>query len=305
MANAHHKPCCMLETPKAPSATKATILEDEGMAKGNILPLFPWLGKPEMDNQQVTREEIGWLAGFVDGEGYLGISMYRNHSRDCKTIKVELSVCNTDKEMIDKYVAIMNKLGSNPYLKKVKKYKKYNGDKRKDVYNAMLHRMSPLHRILKVILPHLTGMKKRRAELINEFLASRLWKSDRCNGGPIPYTEREIEIIQECLKLQKRGTSETIRKAELEAYQRKTMDSVESKCKMAAKMLKLHAEGLSLQKIARECGFTTNPKSNPSGSAGWWIRRLYKNETPIQILGYFPKNPSASFEDIVRPYVKA
>lgn len=296
MANAHLKPCYMLETPKASSAIKATILSDEGKR----------VGSPEMDNQQVTREEIGWLAGFVDGEGYLGISMYRNHSRGCKTIKVELNVVNTDKAMIDKYVAIVNKIGSNPYLRKNKKYKKYNGDKKKDVYTATIHRMSPLHRVLKIMLPHLTGMKKRRGELINEFLASRLWKTDRCKGvRGIPYSEREIEIIQECLKLQKRGTSETTRRAELEAHQRAAMQTMESKCKMAAKMLKLHAGGMSLTKIARECGFTTNPNSNPNGSAGWWIRRLYKNKTPIQILGYFPKNPSADFEDIVRPYVKA
>jgi len=296
MANAHHKPCRVLETPKAPSATKATILGDEGMATG----------KPEMDNQQVTREEIGWLAGFIDGEGYLGISMYRNRSHSSsKTVKVELNVVNTDEEMIDKYVAIMNKLGSNPYLKKAKKYKKYNGSRKKEAYVATIHRMSPLYRVLKVILPYLTGMKKKRGELINEFLASRLWKLDRCKGGAIAYTEREIEIIQECLKLQKRGTSETIRKAELEAHQRKAMDSIESKCKMAAKMLKLRAKGWSFKKIARECGFSSNPNTNSGGSIGWWIRRLYKNETPIQILGYFPKNPSASFEDIVRPYVKA
>ena len=74
---AHVKPCYLLETPKAQGASSATILEDEV--------------KTEMGNQQVTREEIGWIAGFIDGEGYLGIYMYRNHSgrvNGTKTVKV-------------------------------------------------------------------------------------------------------------------------------------------------------------------------------------------------------------------------
>jgi len=159
-----------------------------------------------------------------------------------------------------------------------------------------------LHRVLKIFLPYLTGMKKVRSELIYEFLESRLWKFEKCKGmRSIPYTEREIEIIQNCLELQKRGTSETIRKAELLAHQRKAMDSMESKCKMAAKMLKLRAEGISLQKIAVKCGFS--PNSNTGSKVGWWLRRLSNNETPIQMLGYFPK--SANFDDIVRPFAKA
>jgi hypothetical protein len=282
----------MLETPKAQGATNAKNLEDEV--------------KAEMDNQQVTREEIGWLAGFIDGEGYIGISLNKNHSNGCKTIKVEMSVCNTDKAMIDKYVAIINKLGSNPYLKKQKKYKCYNGDNKKDVYRATLHRMGPLFRVLKAFLPHLTGQKKTRAELIYEFLESRLWKSDKCKGvRSIPYTEREIEIIHRCLELQKRGTSETTRRAELEAHQRKADGSIEKKCAMAAKMLKLQAEGMSLQKIANECGFSKNPQTNSGSKVGWWLKRLHNNEAPIQILGYFPKAPFANSDDIVRPSAKA
>ena len=279
----------MLETPKAQGANYAKIPEDEV--------------ETEMDNQQVTREEIGWIAGFIDGEGYIGITMYKNHSNSAtKTVKVELNVCNTDICMVEKYISIMNKMGVNPYVKKSKKYKKYNGCNKKDVHEVKLHRMAPIQKILKVILPHLTGMKKTRALLIYEFLESRLWKYDKCKGmRSIPYTEREIEIIQECLRLQKRGTSETTRKAELLAHQRKAEDSIEKKCEMAAKMLKLRSKGLSQAKIAKECGLSE--KSGPK--VGWWLRRLYDNETPIQILGYFPKYPSGDFDDIVRPYVKA
>lgn len=270
----------MLEHPKAQGATEAIILEDEAYA--------------EMGNQQVTQVDIGWLAGFIDGEGYIGISNGGNHPNSkIKTVRVELNVVNTDEAMIQRYVRIIKTLGINPFIKQRKNPKK-NG---KPYIQVMVHRMAQCYRLLKAVLPFLTGSKQERGTLIFEFLESRLEKAKILPGTSIPYTNREIEIIIECIKLQKRGTSETIRKAELSAYQRQGNKSIEKLCDKAWSILKLHKEGKTQTQIAVSLGH----KPNHGSEIGWWIRRLKTNETPIQKLGYFPLYS----DDIVRPFAKA
>lgn len=279
MPEAHVKPCYMLEHPKAQGASQATILEDEE--------------KSEMDNQQVTQYEIGWMAGFIDGEGYIGISMNGNHkTNSTKTVKVELNVCNTDESMIQKYVEIANRLGVNPYVSE----KNYRGCK-KNVFRATVHRMAPLKRMLDVIMPHLTGQKRIRAELINRFLDLRMRKSAQMPGVAIPYSKEEIDIIHSCLKLQKRGTSEAIRKAEVAAHQLASGETIEKRCETARKILKLHTEGKCNRQIAIDLGY----HANSGAKVGWWIKRLKSNAAPIQKLGYFPLYS----DDMVRPSAKA
>src|SRR5579863_6517286 len=76
--------------------------------------------KPEdgtMDNQQATDYELGWLAGILDGEGWIGFSITQKRSGTGGSVfaKLEVRVNNTDKAIIDRTAEIMNKLGVNPY----------------------------------------------------------------------------------------------------------------------------------------------------------------------------------------------
>ena len=200
MPEAHVKPCYMLETPKTQDATKEIIPVDEAMA--------------EMGNQQATLDEIAWLAGIIDGEGYIGIQLenIRKHFV-VRRATVGLQISNTDEEIIIKASNIMRKIGVNPYLKvdssALKKTTK------KPVYVISIHRMAVVSRALNPVLPYLTGNKKLRAELIMEFCESRLKNFIKGSHTANFYTDRELQIIDICLPLQKRGASETIRKAEL------------------------------------------------------------------------------------------
>lgn len=196
---AHMKPCYMLETPKAQSATYEKISGDEAIA--------------EMGNQQVTQYEIGWLAGFVDGEGYIGISQYKTRRRKT-SYSCAIQVSNTDEKMILKAQQIVQKIGVNPYIR-THGYGERNKKKSKIVYVLVVHRMGKIIPILEAINPYLTGLKKERADLVLEYCKSRM-NSYVPGSHYNVITERESQIIELCIAKQKRGTSETTRKAQLE-----------------------------------------------------------------------------------------
>jgi hypothetical protein len=199
MPEAHVKPCYMLEHPKAQGASYATILVDEE--------------KSEMDNQQVTQLEIGWLAGFVDGEGYIGIGEYKTRRRH-PSYSCALQISNTDEAMILKAQAIIQKMGVNPYIR-THGHGVRNKPKSKIVWVLVVHRMNKLIPVLELINPHLTGSKQERGELVLEYCRSRMKNWVPGSHHNIT-TEREAQIIESCIAKQKRGTSETTRKAQLE-----------------------------------------------------------------------------------------
>jgi len=166
-------------------------------------------------NQQVSSLKIGWLAGIIDGEGYIGL-------RDCKNhgyvwFRPEIQIVNTDVAIIKKTQRIMRELGVNPYIRD-----SHNGKKNAKVYYKLcIKNLAKVLRILKPILNELTGNKKERARYIIEFCESRL---NRVKEGMYknkkPYRNRELELVELCQSIQTRGrTSETIREARLRSNQ--------------------------------------------------------------------------------------
>ena len=209
MLNAHLKPCYMLETPKAQGATYAKILEDETTV--------------EMGNQQATQIELGWLAGIIDGEGYIGIQSYKTRIGH-PSYSTEVSISNTDEKIILKAQDIMVKIGVVPYINS-SMYKTVNKPTHKAVWKLVVHRMNKNIRLLTASGQYLTGLKKERGELVLEFCKSRLSHYTPGSHKGNILTVREIEIIETCIAKQKRGASETIRKAQLENSELKRQKS--------------------------------------------------------------------------------
>ena len=181
-----------------------------------------------MDNPQVTDGELGWLAGIIDGDGWVGMTVETEHwyrvgynSRQ-KSIKVEVRITNTDKRIVDQAAEIMRKLKVNPYLRQQGKTK--SG---RQIYDVSTKRMKSVAMILTPIVEYLAGTKQDRARLVLQFIEKRktnpgLPNPAYANGqtgrrGPRtirPYTDEEINIVEQCLALQTRkGSSETTRKA--------------------------------------------------------------------------------------------
>jgi len=169
-----------------------------------------------MDNQQITAFEIGWLAGIIDGEGYMGLQkeIDRRH-REHIIIDSQIHITNTEEKIILKARDIMRKIGINPYIRATKQK-----NVKKDIFILQIHRFAAVRKLLEVLIPYLTGTKKERAELIYEFCKLRLnaptyRKTEGIgkerSGRIKPYTERQIEIYNSCKAFQKRGISETMR----------------------------------------------------------------------------------------------
>lgn len=143
-------------------------------------------------NQRVTpREvdpyEIGWLAGIIDGEGTLTFGKSINkQSRFGYNYYNGVAVINTNIEMIDRCVDIINRLCSDieseaRMTKLEMKNKIYNGNNfikqskngYKDCYQMTLRNKEWTIRVLEVITPYLTE-KRRRAKALLTILKERV-----------------------------------------------------------------------------------------------------------------------------------
>lgn len=172
-----------------------------------------------MSNQQVTQAELGWLAGIIDGEGYLGLRLhkdYRNKNAEYRMIRPEIHITNCDEEIILKTRDIAAKIGVNAYIRA----SKASGKVKRDSFRFQIKHLNKTIRLLKPLTEHLTGNKQKRAKLMIEFCESRLSRpferktegiGKERSGAVKPYNKREIKIYSEIGPLMRRGTSETTR----------------------------------------------------------------------------------------------
>lgn len=187
-----------------------------------------------MDNQQATQAELAWLAGIIEGEGWIGFSISDTaqginvENRQGSTVKVEIKINNTDALIIHQSAIIFQKLGVNAYVRECKP----SGKMKRTYFEVSTKHMKTVELILAATLPYMVGEKRERAELMRKFIELRrsapiVENPAYANGargrhGPRslrPYTIREIEIIEACRALQVRGASETTRENRARAVQ--------------------------------------------------------------------------------------
>lgn len=178
-----------------------------------------------MDNQQATQAELGWLAGIIDGEGWIGFTVTYDHrgegksNRNKRTVKTEIKVVNCDKAIIERTADIFRKLGVNPFLRQAR-----TTTRQRAVYECACKHMTGTEKILQPILEHLTGNKQERAILLLRFIDLR--RSNPGNPNPAyadgaggrkgprtlkAYSDEEMQIVEACRALQAWGASETTR----------------------------------------------------------------------------------------------
>lgn len=138
--------------------------------------------------QQQNQLEIGWIAGIIDGEGYLGIAELREQG-NVRWSGPRISVSSTTACMQKR---LAQAFGSGTIcLKDKSSYKN-----QKDVYCWDLASSKECAAFLTVIEPVLI-VKKEQAQLVKEFSLRRL-RGER-------YTEWEQEAIERIHALNKRG----------------------------------------------------------------------------------------------------
>jgi len=157
-----------------------------------------------MDNQQVKR--LSWLAGFYDGEGYLGITI--NKSKGYDRLAPQIDLVNTDIETIDYAVDILKDFGISVY-QWAADYPQHN-PKAKPKKQIRIARMKQVRAFTDLLTPFLVT-KLPQAILLSEFVNSRA-------VGYIRISERDYEIYNQLKLLNKKGrleSSETLRRGEL------------------------------------------------------------------------------------------
>lgn len=85
----------------------------------------------QISREQLDKEQLGWLAGIIDGEGCISVGIYDrkcksypNHKRNkpyCRTLQTILTVSNHDVRVIKRVSEIYKKLGVGFYYSTAKK----------------------------------------------------------------------------------------------------------------------------------------------------------------------------------------
>lgn len=153
------------------------------------------------DVPTLSEREIGYLAGFIDGEGT--ISIYRTYRRYKGNVsfraKPEISVSSTNLKVIE----LMKKYGF--------KHRTQKGNdrlpNRKTLYYISIRRFNAIDQLLTQIKDSLV-VKKEQALIILEFIRMRreeLAHFHRCNGPKTDWT-KELALVEKIQHLNIRGT---------------------------------------------------------------------------------------------------
>lgn len=145
----------------------------------------------------------GWLAGFIDGEGYIGITyqLKRATRQSSQTPRYHpyLIVTNTKKEPL---LFIQELIGAG------KIYELPNpSHKHKASFQYKLAQMSILDDVLTTLIPHLR-LKRKQAIIVKKFIAHRsivIKHTGRGSRGSTSFDSTDAELYQQLLDLNHRG----------------------------------------------------------------------------------------------------
>lgn len=141
---------------------------------------------------ELSMEDRLYIAGLVDGEGMITVSVKKNNAIPGKggsPIQPLITISNTNKELIDYLKSLLH--GST--LKTI-----HAKGRRKDCWTLQIARLLDVKALLEQIVPYLR-VKKRQAKLLIEFCNVRL------NDRWMKYNPRLFQIAKEIRRLNCRG----------------------------------------------------------------------------------------------------
>lgn len=135
------------------------------------------------DNQQPRREHIGWLAGMIDGEGWVGLSSHNRGTHQGYGPAIHL--VGTNKEGLDHLDKILTQLqiGHHVY------WKRPTGFGKQLSWSVQINGMKRTRHLLDVVQQYLV-IKQRQAEILCAWLELRA-------AQPVhsAITMREVELV--------------------------------------------------------------------------------------------------------------
>lgn len=160
--------------------------------------------EPPIINKNNTEDlKIAWLAGFIDGEGYIGITFQRKKENQQQSASARyhpyLIITNNNCEVLRE---IQGSIGSGHVYKLSRNIKTH-----KQGFQYKLTEMQKLDLLLRRIQPHLR-LKQQQCTLLVNFINLRKKAKNhtgRGHRGATSYT-REEKIYQKLLTINKRGS---------------------------------------------------------------------------------------------------
>ena len=150
----------------------------------------------------MTNEELAWLAGFIDGEGYIGLTYQvkaaSRQSAATPRYHPYLIVTNTNMGAIEQIHAILG-------IGKVYKIPRQD-DKSKDAYQLKITKALDLLLVLEQLQPFLR-VKREQCELLVSYLRYRMTVkllTGRGRRGVTSFGEKDAEVYQRLLVLNKK-----------------------------------------------------------------------------------------------------
>lgn len=125
-----------------------------------------------------TTINLAWLAGFVDGEGYLGLI-----SRGTRYV-TQVSIANTNLTVMKKVSEILMEMAINHSLTTTDKNNLKNGKK---YHIVQINRFESIATLLAELMPYLVA-KKQEAHVLYEYCMRRMRSKFRA-----PYTEEDLK----------------------------------------------------------------------------------------------------------------
>lgn len=176
----------------------------------------------DRDNQQATptEGEVAWLAGIIEGEGTLCMSMWTRASYAVDRrpkIGLQVKIYNSDAGIIRKAASILELLTVGFHLKEreMPPMRKANGDGHYAPTAPMLtltvSNLSAVRALLLRIRPWLFGEKAARADLMLKFLERRFAKYEtKSLGKRAAYDADDVRLVLQFLKTGSRGDIKTV-----------------------------------------------------------------------------------------------
>lgn len=169
----------------------------------------------------VSEFDIGWLAGFLEGEGSVCLTINRHKNRT-QTLRVAPKVIwtNCDHRMIQKCVDILECMGvdRSQVLKNARNNPTAlvkNGSK--TIYYVYVEGLSRIGRLFTFIAGRIVGEKAERVDVLHRFIQRRLALAEKLQLQHLHYDQIDVNLMLEFLALTKCRNIERVTRL-LEAY---------------------------------------------------------------------------------------
>jgi len=181
----------------------------------------------QTDNQQrkVNEIEIAWLAGFMDGEGSIGIKVQSYHpikKGNYAYFAPYVQIVNTHYGSIMKVDDILTRMHVGHHISEARRHLNPNGkrtvDEYKRLWRILINGLKRCKPFLIEITPYLV-VKKEDAEMVIDFINSR--ESNYYKQSP--YSQRDLDIVNRFRSVRRSGrANKVISLKSLNDYMRNT-----------------------------------------------------------------------------------